>query len=68
MKSMEEIKEELEVTIDQVGLRYTLECIAFICEAKAAHIEESYQDKQLASAWDTKAEMLHDLSGKEPLI
>lgn len=46
-----EAMERLESYVDHVGLANVLYALEFICEAKASHIEENWQDRGLARAW-----------------
>ena len=46
------MKNNIEQFIDKNGLIALLEVIQDVCMDKAAHIEESYSDKQLVEKWD----------------
>lgn len=46
------MKDNIEQFIDKNGLISLLGAIEDICEAKAGHIIESYNDKELAKQWD----------------
>lgn len=43
---------ELEALVDRAGLGNVVECLAIICEAKAEHIRENWQDARSASVWE----------------
>ena len=45
----------LESYVDHVGLANVLWALESICDAKAQHIEENWQDKALARAWQLEA-------------
>jgi len=45
---------EISSTLDRHGLAHLLDMIEHICHEKAAHINETWQDKSLARTW-TKA-------------
>lgn len=45
-------REDLEATIDRLGIAAVLYLVAGICCDKALHIEAEWQDKKLAQAWD----------------
>jgi hypothetical protein len=42
----------LEAMVDKFGLATVLNGLSCICSAKADHIEENWQDKRLAKAWE----------------
>jgi hypothetical protein len=44
-------KEELEDTIDRMGIAKFLEAIETICFEKADHVQSAWQDAALAKAW-----------------
>jgi hypothetical protein len=53
-----DIDSELEKLVDQHGIEFLVDKLAEICDAKAAHIRESYQDENLAQRWEEKANYL----------
>lgn len=50
--------EELELSIDELGLTRVLEDIAIICERKTAHVRINLKDEYLALHWKKAAEAL----------
>lgn len=55
---------DLEILIDQVGLQAVLLTIADICEQKASHIIESYDDEATAKPWDGAAGAVRYIASK----
>lgn len=51
----EELREELEQSIDSNSLQFWLYELAAICEEKAEHIESEWQDAALARLWNRAA-------------
>jgi len=43
--------EQLEAIIDSIGLEMTVRAVAKICDEKAAHIAENWQDASTARVW-----------------
>jgi hypothetical protein len=58
----------LEEQVDRVGLTQVLGCLSNMCEEKAQHVEEMWQDKRLAGAWSKMAEILDRASDRARLI
>lgn len=50
--------ETLEATIDKHGMADVMQMLVHICDEKAAHIENNWQDKELADAWYRVADKL----------
>lgn len=48
-------KDELEQLIDKASLSTVLFALADICDEKANHIRENWQDNGLAKLWDAGA-------------
>lgn len=57
----------LEVLVDRYGLTRTLEALAEICEEKACHVAENWQDEKLATQWDKAADAIDTFTGTEDL-
>ena len=56
--------ENLEKMIDSITLPQVLELLADICDAKAQHLAENWQDNRAAKLWTKNAAMLAKLSPK----
>lgn len=54
----EELREELEQSIDANSLQFWLYELAAICNDKADHIRENWQDDALAGLWDKAANQI----------
>lgn len=48
----QESRERIEALIDETSLAEVLGAISQICDEKASHIDDNWQDKRLAKAWD----------------
>ncbi len=57
-------EQQLERFIDTIGLPYMLEVLSNICQEKASHVRENWQDENLAKKWDKNSKMLSSLSPK----
>lgn len=42
---------QLKSMVDRVGLQNVLYALAHICQAKAQHVSENWQDEYLSKAW-----------------
>jgi hypothetical protein len=42
----------IEAILDRVGLAQTVEALSAIAFAKSIHVEENWQDKNLAKTWE----------------
>jgi len=51
--------EALEAIIDRRGIRNVLECLMTICNCKAEHLRENWQDEPAAKAWEKVAKSLY---------
>jgi hypothetical protein len=60
---------ELESMVDEVGMRNVLWALAHIADGKADHVENNWQDRQLARVWLKAARKLFRLANvmEEPL-
>jgi hypothetical protein len=47
-----ELENTLEQILDKQGLRATLEALQAVMDAKSNHIQENWQDRELASAYE----------------
>lgn len=61
-----EAMEQLEAMIDKVGPRNVAWAVATICEYKAAHLEESWQDRNAARIWERCAKAWNAAAAKLP--
>ena len=52
------LNNELEAMIDAHGLGAVISAISDVCDAKAQHISENWQDESLANVWQEAANML----------
>jgi len=53
MTKQQTVSQQIEFMIDGNSVKAVLEIIAEICNSKAEHIQEAWQDKKLARAWRT---------------
>ena len=58
------MNDTLEQLIDTNGLSVVLNTLADICNLKAQHIEEAWQDRELARAWIRAALAIGTVSNK----
>ena len=56
---------DLEALIDLHGLANVIATIMDICQEKAEHIRENWQDEPLAQRWEKVAEMLEKINPPE---
>jgi hypothetical protein len=49
---------DLETMIDRLGMAEIMLLITHICDEKAEHIRENWQDEEMAKRWDIVAEAL----------
>lgn len=54
----------LETLVDSNTLCTVLQYLSFIAAEKAQHIEESWQDTELAKEWGKAAQRLEELASK----
>lgn len=47
-----EAMQQLEEMIDKAGTRNVAYAVARICELKASHLEENWQERATAKVWD----------------
>lgn len=57
-------KPGIEALIDAHGLANLLGCIHSVVEEKAQHIQENWQDRQLASLWQNAAKVVDTAAAK----
>lgn len=62
--NLEPITDTLESIVDQFGMVITLNLLAKICEGKADHIRENWQDEGLATRWQRRADLIERLAAK----
>ena len=53
---------QLESMVDRVGVRNVLYALSHICDGKAMHIVETWQDNSLAKAWANDATILDNFA------
>lgn len=63
-KSMNEIKRELEAFVDASSLASVIQLLTEICDEKAMHIKENWQDYPLAKTWERDSAALWTASTK----
>jgi hypothetical protein len=51
MKNLEKALDDLERIIDDRGIAEVMMMLVHICDEKACHVEENWQDADLAKAW-----------------
>jgi hypothetical protein len=62
-----QVKDTLESIIDQNSLSSLLQALAEVCEEKATHVQENWQDAVLSREWADaarKIERCHSLVGE----
>lgn len=64
MKYTQEMRDKLETIMDASSVQSMLDMMATICELKADHIRENWQDQQTARVWDQAARALRAASKK----
>lgn len=57
-----ETRDELERLIDHFTLASVLDSLREICDGKAQHIQEQWQDRTTARAWERAAGRLNTLA------
>lgn len=57
-------REHLENIVDAGSVTDALDLLHEICEAKAQHIRENWQDEKLAKSWEKDGEKLGKLARK----
>jgi len=61
--TQDQIKTQLEQMIDSNSVSVVLLFLAEVCDQKAEHIRENWQDKSLAKTWQKPANQVRTLSG-----
>ena len=51
---------QLETMVDRVGINNVLYALAHICNAKADHLTENWQDTAMAKVWGKRAAFFDD--------
>lgn len=59
--------EAMERLVDQIYLDQTLEMLAMICDEKAQHIRENWQDDDLADAWQRAGDRIGECALHEDI-
>lgn len=57
-----EIENVLEALVDKHGVSKLLAALGSVCEDKAAHVEEAWQDKRMAWMWGQVAQRIGRMS------
>jgi hypothetical protein len=63
--SNQAIQTALEVLVDMIGVRSTLDLLAEVCHDKAEHIRANWQDKHTTAAWTQAAARVKQCSVME---
>jgi hypothetical protein len=58
----------MENAIDRASLFVVLEGIECICELKAQHLAENWQDEQLAKDWQEAARRIHNCANSRAVL
>jgi hypothetical protein len=58
------VTETLETLIDKHGLLHVVTGLQAVCDEKAAHVDEAWQDKPLARKWNRAANAVYTLARK----
>ena len=59
MKDLVKMQDTLEIEyIDKLGIGNTLKMMLNICDEKAAHLRENWQDEASAKEWERKSNTL----------
>ena len=61
----QEILDRLEEIIDKTSLQYLLEMVSEVCNDKAIHINDNWQDGPLANCWEVARDLIDDLSAHQ---
>lgn len=59
-----DLEYQLEQMIDEKGLPAIVGMLLDICDQKASHVEENWQDKNLAKQWQKKSNILYTAKSK----
>lgn len=59
-----ELEMTIEKLVDQHSLCLVLSKLVDICHGKAQHLEENWQDKNAAKAWDSAAKAIDKAKAK----
>jgi len=59
-------REQVEGMIDSLGTVTLLRLIGDICEEKAMHLEDNWQDRSLAAIWRRAARLIMQAANKMP--
>ena len=62
MKNIEDITEALEAILDSSKLDQVIHALGEICWAKAEHINNNWQDKELGTVWERAGNELASVS------
>ena len=64
MFNRNDLKDDLEQTVDRVGLDTLFALLAEICQDKADHVASTWQDQGLAQAWVQDARFIEHAATK----
>lgn len=59
-----ELVGRVEVLVDGASVKRVLAALSMVCEMKAGHIRESWQDEELSREWHKVACAIERLEGK----
>ncbi len=59
---------DLETLLDSTSLQALLTALRDICDAKADHIQENWQDTGLANAWNKAAVQVGNCAGRTGVV
>lgn len=60
----QEQRDALEALVDKCGLADVIEGLAVVCHEKAAHISETWQDRDTARPWTEAGRKLDKLAAR----
>jgi hypothetical protein len=61
---MSTFSDQLEGIVDRSTVKHILETLATICQEKAQHIRENWQDRELAKEWQHTAMWINSIVQK----
>lgn len=64
MCNRHDLKDDLEQTLDRVGLDTLFALLAEICQDKAGHVASTWQDRGPAQAWAQDARVIEHAATK----
>lgn len=64
----QQLVNQLEQLIDREGMGNVLAALVDVCQEKAAHLAENWQDDKLAKQWEKTGNELNKCSAKLSLV